>query len=223
MTYSPSHSTSHLIFSRRSPSRAAFPLTGYAPASSYTAGFSMLEVMLAITLAGILLAIVIVRVDVNRMQANSTVQMLSTTMVASQREAITKQHDVILTFDQLNRRVRVIWDLNSSGTADPGDHIRMVNLDTRITFGLGGAPARAFGLQPINFNKTIGGLPALIFHRNGSASGVGGFYITTNRAIAEAAKGSLKYADDTRAIEIVRATGRSEWFRHSGPNWIRGF
>jgi len=37
-----------------------------------------------------------------------------------------------------------------------------VNLDTRITFGLGGAPARAFGLQPINFNRTIGGLPALI-------------------------------------------------------------
>jgi Tfp pilus assembly protein FimT len=186
-------------------------------------GFSMLEVMLFITLAGILMALVVARVDVNRMQANSTVQMLSTTMVAAQREAITKQHDVILTFDQLNRRMRVLWDVNSNGTADPGEHTRMVNLDTRITFGLGGAPARAFGVQPINFSKTVGGLPALIFHRNGSASGVGGFYITTTRAIAAAAKGSLKYADDTRAVEIVRATGRSEWFRYSSPNWIRGF
>ncbi|HEY7637344.1 MAG TPA: hypothetical protein VH763_17460 [Gemmatimonadales bacterium] len=179
--------------------------------------------MLAITLAGILMAMVVARVDVNRMQANSTVQMLSTTMVAAQREAITKQHDVILTFDQLNRRMRVLWDVNSNGTADAGEHTRMVYLDSRITFGLGGAPARAFGLQPINFNKTVGGLPALIFHRNGSASGVGGFYITTTRAIAEAAKGSLKFADDTRAIEIVRATGRSEWFRYSSPIWIRGF
>jgi hypothetical protein len=183
----------------------------------------MLEVMLAITLAGILMALVIARVDVNRMQANSTVQVLSTTLVAAQREAITKQHDVILTFDQLNRRVRVIRDLNSSGSADAGEPTRLVNLDTRITFGLGGAPPRALGVQPINFNQTIGGLPALIFHRNGSAGGVGGFYITTTRAIAAAAKGSLKYADDTRAIEIVRATGRSEWFRYSSPNWIRGF
>jgi competence protein ComGC len=183
----------------------------------------MLEVMLAITLVGILMALVIARVDVNRMQANSTAQMLTTTMVASQREATTKQHDVILTFDQLNRRVRVIRDLNSSGTADPGEPTRMVHLGSRITFGLGGAPARAFGIQPITFNKTMGGLPALIFHRNGSASGVRGFYITTTRAIGAAAKGLVKYADDTRAIEIVRSTGRSEWFRYSSPNWIRGF
>lgn len=183
----------------------------------------MLEVLLAITLAGMLMAMVIARVDVSKMQANSTVQMLSTTMVAAQREAITKQHDVILTFDQVNRRVRVIWDLNSSGTVEVGEHTRMVNLDSRITFGLGGAPTRAFGTAPINFNRTIGGLPALIFHRNGSASGIGGFYITTTRAIAEAAKGSLKYAGDTRAIEIVRATGRTEWFRWNPPTWIRGF
>jgi hypothetical protein len=183
----------------------------------------MLEVMLAITLAGILVALVMAWVDVNRMQADSTVQMLTVTMIASQREANGKQHDVILTFDQLNRRVRVIWDLNSSGTADPGEPTRMVNLGSRITFGLGGASARAFGSQSINFNKTMGGFPALIFHRNGSASGVGGFYLTTTRAIAAAAKGSPKHADDTRAIEIVRATGRSEWFRYSSPNWIRGF
>jgi Tfp pilus assembly protein FimT len=223
VTHSSSSSTSLVIVSRRASSGAMVPLTGGSPAVSHTAKFSMLEVMLAITLAGILMALVIARVDVNQMQANSTVQMLTATMVASQREAITRQHDMILTFDQLNRRVRVIWDLNSSGTADPGEHTRMVNLDSRITFGLGGVPARAFGIQPINFNKTTGGLPALIFHRNGSASGVGGFYITTTRAIAAAAKGSLTYADDTRAIEIVRATGRSESFRYSSPNWIRGF
>jgi prepilin-type N-terminal cleavage/methylation domain-containing protein len=198
------------------------PLTERVPALS-SAGFSMLEVMLAITLAGILIALVVARVDVNRMQANSTVQILSTTMVAAQREAIMKQHDVILTFDQLNRRMGVLWDINSNGTSDAGEHTRMMNLGTRITFGLGGAPARAFGVQPINFNKTVGDLPALIFHRNGSASGIGGFYITTTRAIAAAANGSLKYADDTRAIEIVRATGRTEWFRYSSPNWIRGF
>jgi hypothetical protein len=215
-------SPSLVLSGRRSPSEAGLPLTGPAPAFA-RARFSMLEVMLTVTLAGILIALVIARVDVNRMQANSTVQMLSTTMVAAQREAITGQHDVILTFDQLNRRVRVIWDVNSSGTADVGEHTRMLNLDPRITFGLGGAPPRPFGVQPINFNSTIGGLPALIFHRNGNASGVGGFYITSTRAIAAAAIGSLKHADDTRAIEIGRATGRTEWFRYSSPKWIRGF
>ena len=182
-------------------------------------GFSTLEVLLVVAIMGILAVIALPRIDLYRIQANSAVQIMGTTMVAAQREALTKQHDIILTFDVPNRRMRIIWDANSNSTIDAGERSRSVPLDDRIRFGLGGAPARAFGAAPVNFTRTINGLPALIFHRNGSASGIGGFYVTSSRAVLD---GTTKWNRDTRAVEIVRATGRTEWFKYNGTAWIRG-
>ncbi len=181
-------------------------------------GFSAPELMMVIAVMGMMAAIALTKVDLSRIEANSAVQVLSTSMVAAQREAITKQHDLILTFDQAQTTVRMVWDRNSNGAIDAGERVRAVPLDGRIGFGLGGAPARAFGAQPINFDRDIGGRPALIFHRNGSASGIGGFYLTSRRAMATAG-----HSSDTRAVEIVRATGRTEWFRYTGATWKRGF
>jgi Tfp pilus assembly protein FimT len=178
-----------------------------------------MELMLVITIMGMMAGIAFSRVDIAKMEANSAVQVLSTSMVAAQREAITKQHDVILTFDAGQRTVRMVWDRDSDGTIDAGERIRAIPLDGRIGFGLGGATPRAFGANPINFDRDIGGRPALIFHRNGSASGIGGFYLTSTRAVASPAT----YSSDTRAVEIVRATGRTEWHRWTGTAWKRGF
>jgi prepilin-type N-terminal cleavage/methylation domain-containing protein len=183
-------------------------------------GFTLLETLLVVAVMGILAVVALPRIDLYRMQANSAVQVLSTTMVAMQREALTKQHDMILTFDVPNRRMRMIWDANSNSVIDGAERTRSLPLDDRISFGLGGAPARAFGAAAINFNRSINGLPALIFHRNGSASGIGGFYVTSTRAVLD---GTAKWNRDTRAVEIVRATGRTEWFRYNGTAWTRGF
>lgn len=181
-------------------------------------GFSTLELMLVITIMGMMAGIALTRIDLAKMDANTAVQVLSTSMVAAQREAITKQHDVILTFDAAERTVRMIWDRDSDGVIDAGERIRAIPLEGRVGFGLGGAAARGFGANPINFDRDINGDPALIFHRNGSASGIGGFYITSTRAMADA-----KYKTDTRAVEIIRATGRTEWYRYTGSDWKRGF
>lgn len=182
-------------------------------------GFSLVEVLLVIVIMGLLVGLVAPRIDVANFQVSSAVQALSTTSAAAQREAITKQHDMILIFDAVRRQLRLVWDVDSDGVIDAGERIRAITLDDRVVFGRGTAPARAFGAAPINFVDQIGGLPALTFHRNGSASGIGGFYLTTRAAAA----GGANKAHDTRAAEIVRATGRTEWWRYSGSAWVRGF
>lgn len=182
-------------------------------------GFSLVEVLLVIVVMGLLLALAAPRIDVANFQVSSAVQALSTTSAAAQREAITKQHDMIMTFNAAQRELRLIWDANSNGVIDAGERVRVVALDDRVVFGLGTAPARAFGAAPIDFVDQLGGLPALTFHRNGSASGIGGFYLTTRAGAA----GVPNKSRDTRAAEIVRATGRTEWWRYSGSAWVRGF
>lgn len=61
-------------------------------------GFTSRELLVVITIISIVAAIALTKVDLYRIQANSAAQAISTTMVVAQRESITKQHDIILTF-----------------------------------------------------------------------------------------------------------------------------
>ena len=183
-------------------------------------GFTLVEMLIVVTMIGIMTGIALWRVDIARYQVNGDIQSIGTTLIASQREAIAKQHNVIVVFDTAGNRVRVIWDANNNGQYDDGEHTRMVFLGDRVQFGLGTAPAMAIGTQAINFTdtETSSGLPAVTFYRNGSASEAGGAYITSRRSI-----GDPKYVNDNRAMRVERATGRAEWWHYDGTTWQRGF
>src|SRR5256884_8272714 len=52
-------------------------------------------------------------------------------------------------------------------------HLRVVPLGEHIVYGQGGAPPLGTWAGPISFTKTFGTLPAVTFHRDGSASEAG--------------------------------------------------
>ncbi len=183
-------------------------------------GFTLVEMLIVVTMIGIMTGIALWRVDIARYQVNGDIQSIGTTLIASQREAIAKQHNVIVVFDTAGNRVRVIWDSNNNGQYDDGEHTRMVFLGERVQFGLGTAPALPMGNQAVNFTdtETSSGLPSVTYYRNGSASEAGGAYITSRRSI-----GDPKYVNDNRAMRVERATGRAEWWHYDGTTWQRGF
>src|SRR5262249_53379512 len=150
-------------------------------------------------------------------RVDTGVQALATTLYVAQREAMARRYDIVVSFDPAQHRALLLDDVNRNGVVDAGERVRSVPLDDGVVFGRGIAPARPMGAAAINFGRTVGGLPAVIFHRDGSASSAGGLYLTSARAQATAA-----YASDTRAIEITRATGRAEWWRYTGQGWIKG-
>lgn len=182
------------------------------------AGFTVIELVIVMVLIGLIVAIAAPRIDTTKYRVESAMQGLGVSLLAQERLAITKQHDIIILFDEANNSVRIHEDQNNNGLIDAGEHVRGMPLGEGIVFGRGAAPARPMGPGPITFLKHVGTFPALVFHRDGSASEAAGFYITSVRAAA-----GTVHATDARAIELEAATGRASWYRYNGSKWLRAF
>jgi hypothetical protein len=167
---------------------------------------------------GLVVAFAAPKIDMTRYRVESSMQGIGMTMLAAERQAITQQHDVILLFDVPNNKIRIHDDANNNGVIDAGERVRGVPLGDGIVFGRATAPARPMGPGPVTFTKVINGFPALVFHRDGSASEAGGFYLTSVRAATSGA-----HLEDSRSIELERATGRASWYKYGAPVWRRAF
>jgi prepilin-type N-terminal cleavage/methylation domain-containing protein len=183
-----------------------------------TRGVTLSELLTVMTIVGITSAIALPKLDLPHYAIESAMRSVGTTLMAAQRDAVAAQHDVIVSFDSAGRALVIHYDKDNDGAVDAGERLRRVGLDDGVTFGRPSAvTARSFGGSAVNF-QTVGSHPAIVFHRAGSASESGGFYLTSVRAT----RAGANRPDDTRAIEFERATGRVEWFRYRGT-WQRGF
>lgn len=138
-------------------------------------------------------------------------------LVSAQRLAVKRQHDVIVTFDTANVRLRIHEDRNNDGQVTEGEPVRVIALDEGVLFGLGQAPAMATDAGVVTFTETQDQLPALRFIRNGSTSEEGAFYLTSRRSDRAA-----EFARDTRAVRVDRSTGRVSWYLYDPPGWREG-
>jgi len=194
------------------------PCTFGAIRRSTRTGFTMIEIVIVLSVVGVLALFAIPNFDLSRFRVNSAMQGISSTLMAAQRQAVTRQHDIVVTFDVTGNAMFILDDADNDGAASAGERQRRVPLGETIVFGRGAAPAFGLGAATVTFTKTIGGRPAVIFHRGGSASESGGFYLTTQEAVNTGGR-----LADTRALEIERSTGRVSWYRYTGTAWERGF
>lgn len=195
---------------RRGPGATRVPLRH--------SGFTLIEMLIVLVVIGLLVGLAAPKIDVMKYRVESGMQGVGMTLLAAERQAIAQQHDIVLTFDVPNGLIHILDDANNNGLKDAGERQRAVPLGEGIVFGRAIVPARPMGAGPVTFVKTIDGLPALVFHRDGSASEAGGFYLTSIRAVT-----SGTHLDDTRAVEVERATGRATWYRYGAPVWRQAF
>lgn len=181
------------------------------------AGFTLVEILVVVALIAVMVGLAAPQLGLGRIRADGAMTDVGVTLIGAQRKAVQLQHNVVVAIDTTNMRLRVHADADNDGAIDDGEKIRYHEITEGIVFGLGGAPARPMGGDPINLTKQQDGFPAVTFHRNGSASEMGGLYLTTPAA----AQSETDY--EARAIEIERGTGRVTWYKYVGAEWKRGF
>lgn len=179
-------------------------------------GFTLIEIVMVMAVIGLLAALAIPKINFQSYRVNGAVRGLNGLMSRAQRIAVTNQANVNVLFDVSDNGVRIHEDDNNNNVIDPGERVRRYPLGEGIVYGLGGAPVRQYG-APVSFTRRLSGVQEVIFRRDGSASENGGIYVTTTGAATSARPG------DARSLEVIRATGRTEWYRYSGSQWERKF
>ena len=181
------------------------------------AGFTLTELMITAATVGILAAIAVPSLNLGRVRANAAMRGVGSSVMAAQRQAIIRQHDVIVRINTARNVMTVHLDADDDATVDTNERIRAFPLGEGIVFGRGAAPQWADASSTVNLTRTVDGLPSITFHRNGSASENGGFYVVSPR------RSYGEKGDSARYLDISRATGRVSWHHYSGTQWKRGF
>jgi len=198
MTFFASTSTNR-VTARRSASRG---------------GFSAIELLIVCAIVGIFATLAYPRVNFTQFQVDSGARTVRVALQNAERLAVTRKHDVIVSFDVANRRMRVLEDVNDNGAADAGERVTYLPLEHGVHFkqppaGLSGPVSDAVVGSNL---KIIDGTPSVIFRRDGAASSDLEVYLASSKELAS----------DWRAIQVVQSTGRTDWFRYVGGLWKAG-
>lgn len=181
-------------------------------------GLTVIELVMVVVIIGIISMIALPRISIDRYRADGAGRLALILLQEAQRNAITRQSNVIVSFDAVLNRFRVVQDYNNNDTINTTDLVQYRNMGDGATFAMpawsgavgedGTAPTASFSGTGLS---TISGLPTVIFRRDGSASGDLTLFVTTRAAVP----------NEYREIVVTAATGRADLYKFNGSGWIQ--
>ncbi len=119
----------------------------------------------AFTMAEMMVVVVIIgdhdrrcalpRIDTTRIKADAIATIVRTTLQYAQRQAITRQHDMVVSFDTTGERIRTFWDANNSGTTSDSEHVTWRGLDVGVLFT---DPVASNGVSGTAIHRPVNGV-----------------------------------------------------------------
>jgi prepilin-type N-terminal cleavage/methylation domain-containing protein len=176
-------------------------------------GVTLIEMMIVVVLMSLVSALALPRINFAQFRSDDAVRAVRTSLQTAQRLAVTRQYDVIVSFDTVKQQIRIADDLNNNYRIDAGERVTYVPLDEGVKFaspgqhGLSG-PTSASVVGP-NV-QSISNMPSVVFLRSGSASTYLEVYLTA---------GGNNGETEWRAVQVTQATGRTVWYRYLAALW----
>ncbi|NIS32581.1 MAG: prepilin-type N-terminal cleavage/methylation domain-containing protein, partial [Actinobacteria bacterium] len=87
-------------------------------------GFTLIEMLVVVTVIGILVGMAAPKIDATEFRMRGAVREVGTTLLAAQGQAVMRQHDVVVAIDTVGRRLRVHSDADNDGVVDEGEAVR---------------------------------------------------------------------------------------------------
>lgn len=182
-----------------------FPRTCLRPPPPSRAGITLLEMLIALVMVGILSGIAASRLDWTRYRADSSARGVMTELANAQRLAVSLQANVRVTIPTPDRML-VHEDIDNNGAVGSTERVRSLPLDNHFVFAKSTA-----GDTPSPSDPTE--LTVLTFRRDGSANRSGTFYVS--------GPGTDTGCRHCRAVVVTRATGRVVLYSNASGGWKR--
>ena len=181
-------------------------------------GLTMIEMVMVVVIIGIIAKITLPNFNINKYRADGAGRLARVILQEAQRNAITRQSNVIVSFDPVLSRFRVVQDYNNNDTINTTDLVQYRNMAEGAVFdkpswsGAVGAdsttPTASYAGAGL---VTVSGLSTIIFRRDGSASTDFYLFVTTRKGVPT----------EYREILCAASTGRCDLYKYNGKGWVR--
>jgi prepilin-type N-terminal cleavage/methylation domain-containing protein len=179
-------------------------------------GFSLIELLIVLVIMGVVAGLTVPKLTLSNYRVEAIAQQVRSVFQTAQRTSLTRQFDVIISFDTTRSELRIGEDKDNSGTIDA--------TEIRIWRPTGQNEGNIFSIPPKRLDgtaatksivgstlKSVDNYPSITFHRDGSASSDAEVYMSN------ASRGVMQY----RLVTLTRSTGRTEMYRYNtqGAQW----
>jgi prepilin-type N-terminal cleavage/methylation domain-containing protein len=180
-------------------------------------GFTLLELMVTVGIIAMLTLLARPIIMTERVQADATAHKVRSFMQQAQRTSLVQQHNVLVSFDTVRERMRIVEDVNNNRELDSGERIIWRPLEEANDFSaaprrLNGTAGGAVALIGNNIIK-VNDYPTVVFRRDGSLSTDLEIYVRSRQSGQSA----------HRVVTVSAGTGRADWYKFVPPNiWRQG-